>query len=629
MTAGRRQIVPLVCSLVLLGLLIGIAFPQEQDAPPAKISIPSEPRVREIRSLLDETLELAKATTPVRKKAALRKLLELAADPATPPDELYVVLQTALPIARDVGDAAATLQLVPQFVSRFENEEQAASTRLYLEFLRETRSGTGVEPVIEALILVIRQEVAEHRYQEAQTLRTAVAKEAGRLAARSPVKTLAEMDTALKRRADAYAEQEEARKRLQQDEKNVDANRIVARWFILHEKDWEQALPFLVRTGEGDWSFAARLELDTPDDGAKRLSLADAWWTVAEKADKAILPAVQQHTLEWYEQAAPDVTSPLLKKRIAQRTEELTVALKGSAGRDVLALAAGSTPAAPKTSSRYAPGEVKEMTPLKVRFCWCPPGDFEMGSLSSEVGRKATEGAADGKQVRVTIDKGFWMGQTEVTQGQWAAVMGSNPSAHTQVAGEDTSLFPVERVSWYDAVEFCNKLSAQLNQNPYYQMKNVERSGGSIRSATVSLLGGKGFRLPTEPEWEYACRAGTTTPFHFGERCDGTQANVNGTAPYGGVPAGPSLGRTTAVGRYEANAFGLKDMHGNVFEWCQDPFEPHLAVKTGPLGEASGKKVLRGGSWYNGPAGARSATRGDNTPDFRTPSDGFRVARSQ
>ena len=131
------------------------------------------------------------------------------------------------------------------------------------------------------------------------------------------------------------------------------------------------------------------------------------------------------------------------------------------------------------------------------------------------------------------------MGVYEVTQGEYEKVMGVNPSSFKTVSGQDTSRFPVEQVSWNDAVEFCQKLSAK---------------------------DGVTYRLPTEAEWEYACRAGATTTFHFGGTLNGDKANVDGSNPYGTATKGPFLQRTTTGGSYPKNAFGLFDMHGNVWE---------------------------------------------------------------
>ena len=229
----------------------------------------------------------------------------------------------------------------------------------------------------------------------------------------------------------------------------------------------------------------------------------------------------------------------------------------------------------------------------KLTLCYCPSGSFTMGSPAGEAGRFANE-----EQVPVKISRGYWLAQTECTQAQWRAVMGTEPS---QFKGND---LPVELVSWEDAQEFMVKLN----------VRNV-------------LPAGWQWSLPTEAQWEYACRAGTTTTFSFGDSLGSQQANFDGNSPYGGASKGPYLEKTSPVGSYAANAWGLQDMHGNVFEWCRDWGETKLPGGTDPRGASSGSsRVFRGGSWGDGGHGCRSAYRFALGPGDRLELVGFRVA---
>jgi formylglycine-generating enzyme len=190
----------------------------------------------------------------------------------------------------------------------------------------------------------------------------------------------------------------------------------------------------------------------------------------------------------------------------------------------------------------------KEFTDgIGMKFVWIPPGHFLMGSPKQEEGRE------EETQHKVTFTKGFYLGVYTVTQAQWEKVMNNNPSFHN-----GNKNLPVETVSWEDCQTFLEKLSKRE---------------------------GKVYRLPTESEWEYGCRAGTTTPFHFGENITShSQANFNGNLPYGKSRGGLALQKTTPVGSYPANPWGLYDMHGNVWQWCADRYDdyPEKAVVDPP-----------------------------------------------
>ncbi len=209
-----------------------------------------------------------------------------------------------------------------------------------------------------------------------------------------------------------------------------------------------------------------------------------------------------------------------------------------------------------------------------------------------------TRQTIDSPQHRVRITKPFYLGVYEVTQGQYEEVMGKNPSSFK---GPD---LPVESVSWEEATEFCRRLSTKE---------------------------GRFYRLPTEAEWEYACRAGTTTPFAFGETLSSEQdANFNGNGTYGGGMKGRYVKMTMPVGSYRANTWGLYDMHGNVREWCADWYgESYYATspRDDPPGPPSGSyRVDRGGGWSRGPIYCRSAGRFRHAPDAKGDNLGYRVA---
>jgi formylglycine-generating enzyme required for sulfatase activity len=255
---------------------------------------------------------------------------------------------------------------------------------------------------------------------------------------------------------------------------------------------------------------------------------------------------------------------------------------------------------------------------VKMEFVRIPAGTFLMGSPQEEHGH-----AEDEPLHRVEITRDFYLGKYEVTQEQFAQLTGTKPSffcaqggGKEKVAGQDTSKFPVENVSWGDATGYCEQLN------------------GTYRTQMPAVLQRDGYRfgLPTEAEWEYACRAGTTTPFHFGKVLNSEQANCDGTRPYGTRETSRYLERTERVGSYPANRWGLFDMHGNVLEWCQDFYDPNFySVNSNrdPVNlkeNADNHRVLRGGCWLYAGRDCRAAFRGkvravEGHLDF-----GFRVA---
>ncbi|MEB3155839.1 MAG: formylglycine-generating enzyme family protein [Cyanobacteriota bacterium] len=285
------------------------------------------------------------------------------------------------------------------------------------------------------------------------------------------------------------------------------------------------------------------------------------------------------------------------------------------------------------THRRRAQGYREWLEPESVGLpmLWIPPGRFWMGSPDTEPDREASEGPQHLVQLQ-----GFFLGQTPITQAQWRAVaqwseregerwgleLDPDPSffqleskkrrffmptsKFVLLEGEETSdQRPVDSVNWQEAMEFCHRLSQRT---------------------------GRVYTLPSEAQWEYACRAGTTTPFHFGSTLSTALANYDGTHRYADGVKGVDRRQTTPVGLFPANAWGLKDMHGNVWEWCLDHW--HDTYEGAPedgrawLDEKDPEdamRLLRGGSWFDGPQVCRSAHRLRDLPDFAYGLRGFRV----
>jgi uncharacterized protein (TIGR02996 family) len=311
---------------------------------------------------------------------------------------------------------------------------------------------------------------------------------------------------------------------------------------------------------------------ENPSDEVTWLALAD-WLDEHGQADRAELVRISR-------QLRPLPVMQQSKERAA--VEKRLVAL----------LDAGVKPVVPQL-----------VNSIGLRLCLLPAGRFRMGSPQGSRHRR------DEPAHEVTLTRPFYLGAFLVTQAQYKLVMGNNPSAFSpegqyreKVAGLDTSDFPVEQAIWEEATEFCQRLT---------QREAKDRPGWA-------------YRLPTEAEWEHACRAGTTTAFHSGASLSMYQANGDA----GRKGRRKALGRPSAVGSYRPNAFGLYDMHGNVWEWCSDWFgqykpEPRTDPR-GPSGTYG--RTCKGGSWRYDASCCRAANRSGTTVTLRSDILGFRVA---
>ncbi|MCX8494865.1 MAG: formylglycine-generating enzyme family protein [Akkermansiaceae bacterium] len=290
-----------------------------------------------------------------------------------------------------------------------------------------------------------------------------------------------------------------------------------------------------------------------------------------QAAEEAGLRVVCDSSLALLPKGASPAMDEMVSRSLAQIQVNPASGLSQRGGEMVAPRRAGD-----EREFEIAPG-------VKIVMCWIPAGEFLMGSPEDEEGRGVNE-----SQVQVKLSRGFWLGQTQVTQAQWQAVMGNDPSSFKGVK------LPVETVSWHDAQEFIAKINASCR-----------------------LLDGMQMALPTEAQWEYACRAGETGPYSGGSIDQVAWHCIN------------SEDRTHAVGTKNPNAWGLYDMHGNVEEWCADWYGAKLKGGIDPQGASSGPdRVIRGGSWFYTGHFCRAAGRNGIMPFEKIVLIGFRVACS-
>jgi len=296
-----------------------------------------------------------------------------------------------------------------------------------------------------------------------------------------------------------------------------------------------------------------------------------------------------------------------------------------------IAACVGPTPAAQAGDAAARQAGERSVSPAGIATAWIPAGTFTMGSPYDETGRFEREGP----RRQVTISEGFWMGVYPVTQEQWVRVMGGNP-----VPG-DSALYgsrrPVVFANWYDAIVFANRLSILEGLSPAYRIAGsvnpddwgaVPTSGNDERWDAVEIVpGANGWRLPTEAQWEYAARAGTSTAFSNGTQHWNDQSSLDRIGWFGFN----SEGRTHDVGLKTANRWGLHDMHGNVMEWVWDwwgMYPPQAqSDPAGPPSAVNRNRVVRGGNWFWTAQDARSAGRNVGNPFARLDSLGLRLVR--
>jgi formylglycine-generating enzyme required for sulfatase activity len=308
----------------------------------------------------------------------------------------------------------------------------------------------------------------------------------------------------------------------------------------------------------------------------------------------------------------------------AEAVDLLALVLRGDRSKTVVEAVAQ----APMTQTPAAAVPKSEVT-APEGFVYIPAGTFMMGSPAAEAKREDNE-----VQHQVTVSS-FYMGKCEVSQAEYEAVMGTN---HSYFKGPN---LPVEQVSWYDAVEYCNRRSQKEGLTPAYTIDKSQKDPNNTATDYADGLkwvvtwnkNADGYRLPTEAEWEYACRAGTTTPLSTGNYITTEEANYDGKHPYNRNVdrKGTFRHKTSAVGSLAANPWGLYDMHGNVWEWCWDWYSDYGAgAQTNPEGAVSGSdRVIRGGAYHHFGWIIRSAKRSRSNAEGRFPDHGFRLARSR
>jgi formylglycine-generating enzyme required for sulfatase activity len=516
-----------------------------------RLAVPTPAAQADSWKLIKEDLykdDIANAKTPAQKVELAGKLLAVAQDTHNDAVGKYVLLAQAKELAISSGDPPTAFKCLDDLGEAYKIDYPVMKLDLFAALAKTVSSPADGQMLVEGLNKWADVQVKSDRYDAAKRacdIAEGVAqreKDAG-----LSDQTLLHLKQIRLIEA-GYTSSKPAILTLASKPKDPAANLAAGRFYCFFKAEWDRGLPLLALGSDAGLRALADKELAGVSDAGAQVELGDGWWTLSETAEGLERDSLREHAAKWYEQAQPSLVG-LAKAKVEKRLKEFEAVAaarpKGKAGQTL-------------TNS------------IGIKLAYIPSGTFTMGSPSDEAGRDAGE-----TQHKVTLTKSFFMATTPVTQVQWWAVMGGNPS-HFQ--GDD---LPVDSVSYDGALAFCRTLGARE---------------------------GRHYRLPTEAEWEYACRAGTTTAFYTG-------GDENALADAGWY-AGNSGSTTHPPAQKKPNAWGLYDMLGNVRQWCSDWAGNYPdGEATDPQGPANGAaRVLRGGSFDNGPPSCRSAYRGAYSP---------------
>ncbi len=486
---------------------------------------------------------------------------------------------------------------------------------------RKATTSSQQKAVAEAVVSVVDAVADEGEYELALSLCELARSSAQKTRQFGLAKELAAKIDGLKKLQRTSQEYRDAMALLEKEPTDPAANLAVGRHLCLVKDDWERGVPMLALGSDAELKAVATKDLGGANSAEEQAALGDAWWALAEKTQGPERDTLRLLAGFWYRQAEPSLAGGLAGLKVKQRLEEISKLRREIPTASRVPAASQSPPLAiapfdERTAkqhqtlwAKYLNVPVVKTNAIGMRFMLIPPGEFDMGSTAEEVAGLLEEAKtknapgwhldrlhAEAPKHRVKITKPFYLGLCEVTQAEFARLMGQNPS---KFQGNPNG--PVEMVSWDEAAAFCRKLG-ELPQ---------ERASHAA------------YRLPTEGEWEHACRAGSTSRFCFGD----SETALSTYAWFDG-----NSGKTThAVGQKNPNAWGLYDMHGNVSEWCADGFSYSYpsAAAVDPLGPISSSiRVNRGGSWLGIAQGCRSAMRYGPGPSQGYDNAGFRVART-
>jgi len=611
----------LIRSSVLLaaGILLANCLPLvAQELVPVPADAAQQAAVKLIEEVYGK--EHARAKTSTAKTALANNLLKEAAESEDLTNR-YVLLRVARDMATQAGDAETAVRAVEEIGKSF----QVDVFQLKGAALSQARKAASLtkqrKALAEQALALIEEAVARDDFVAAKYLGQLALDSARKARERDLTKRIAVRNKMVAEAAEAFSAAKGAFQTLEEKPVDPEANLTAGSYLCFMKGNWDKGIPMLALGKDGETTKLAIKELEGVTDVAGQVALGDGWWALSETKDGLAKERLRERAAVWYRLASPKLAG-LAKSKVEKRISEIPKERLERLPAPKLSPTPSSPPpmaVAPfdaqqakehqRAWAEYLGVPVEATNSIGMKFVLIPPGEFDMGSTREEVDRLLSDARqqklhpyyisllpAQAPRHRVRITRAFYLGVCEVTQSQYERVVGSNPSKFKE-SGPDA---PVEMVSWKDAAEFCRRLSGMVEENAAE------------------------YRLPTEAEWEYACRGGTTAAWCFG----GQQADASDYA----WCVGNARGKTHPVGQKKPNPFGLHDVYGNAWEWCQDWYaEDYYADSppSDPSGATEGSyRVCRGGSGIYAARYCRSAYRSRNSPEIRSNYLGFRVARS-
>ncbi len=596
-----------------------------------KQAVPSpeqqSPLAEQVRELFKA--EYAAARTPELQTSLASRLKGEASTIQSDPIATFVMLHEAYELALSAGDCALAEALACELDAAFDVDFSSVMVHLWTGVAKSAKASDVRCDIATKCLHLVPTLLDVKRFDDAFLL----------VSAAEELATQVGQDELRRRATNLMAEsqimQQEwdtvrvAMDKLQEVPDDAEANLVAGRYLCCEQQDWVNGLPLVAKGSNSTLAAAAKADLVGAVSPIERLNIADVWYTACTSGDDC--DGFVARAQFWYQKAAPELTG-LDGIKANKRLQESAgfgkqVPEQQDLPRSIVPLEPIVAKAIQATWARHLEIPVTESNSIGMTFTLIPPGEFVMGSPPSEAGRRDDEVLH-----RVKITKPFYLGTAEITQRQYEIVMGVNPSEFSHsgrrandAKGMDTTCLPVEGVSWPAAMEFCSKLCSLPHEKDH----------------------GRFYRLPTESEWEYACRAGSQAAYCFGDErrqlggfawC----ANNSGDAPlattddFGTLPFQEywrkivgNGGRPHAVATRSPNAWGLFDMHGNVWEHCDDSyvlFDPSQQY-VDPIGRSnSNEHVSRGGSWFFPDNQCRSAFRRIQKSEETFDDCGFRVA---